>query len=139
MDVQYTLPPNFQAIVDRFGPPVTKPGVLFTYGNVIYYPGGRRRGPISDAIMAHEAVHARRQGDDPAGWWQRYLTEKSFRYTEELVAHQVEYLVASEGVGRQIRRRALALIAHRLSSPLYGRMVTLDQAREAIKGECVGL
>lgn len=135
MDVQYTLPPNFREIVERFGPAVTKPGVMFTYGSVIYYPGGRRMPPISPALMAHEAVHSRRQGDDPAGWWSHYLTDKFFRYTEELIAHQVEYVVACENAGRPIRRRALAIIAARLSGSLYGNMTTLAKAREAIKGE----
>lgn len=139
MDVQYTLPPNYREIVDHFGPVVTVPGVMFTYGPVIYYPGGRRRNPISPALMAHEGVHSRRQGADPAAWWARYIADKQFRYVEELVAHQMEYFVACDGAGRSIRRRSLAVIAARLSGQLYGKMTTLAAAKEAIKGETNGV
>lgn len=132
MNVEYIRPPNFADIFKVFGRECCKTGVLFTYGNTLYNPS---RVPIPPSLFAHEEVHSRRQLAvlmGPELWWSNYLTDKSFRYTEELIAHQVEYLKATENGGRAERRRNLAVIAERLASPLYGKMTTKDRAKAAI-------
>lgn len=132
MNFEYTRPPNFEDILKVFGRECCKPGVLFTYGNTLYNPS---RVPVPPSLIMHEEVHSRRQLSimmGPELWWSNYLTDKSFRYEEELIAHQVEYLKAVEGAGRDVRRRYLAVISERLASPLYGRMTTKDRAKAAI-------
>ena|ERR1700687_16727 len=134
IEVKFEQPPNYKEIVKVFPAVKLRRGVIFTYGKIIYNPG---RVVLTPALRAHEMVHSRRQGveDGPSKWWDRYLTDKKFRLAEELVAHQTEYLIATDGAGRQVRRAALAQIAARLSGPIYGRMISLDDAKELIKGE----
>lgn len=132
MKVRYEAPPNFSAILKVFGLPCTRPGVLFTYGDTIYFPKGRGQ-IISNPILAHEAVHSDRQGVNPDWWWRDYLADKTFRLAEELLAHQVEYRIAAEGNGRVFRRRYLRAVAECLSGPLYGRLLSLASAKDQIK------
>lgn len=65
------------------------------------------------------------------------MTEPEFRLAEEIPAHQVEYRAFCEnhtnGPGRNARRLALHHVAARLSSPLYGRLVSYEAARRLIK------
>lgn len=137
MQIKHERPPNYDAIRQKFGRVVDGIGVMFTYGDTIYYPRSHGEG-ISKSLVAHEIVHSRRQGDDPAKWWEWYLNNKEFRFEEELVAHQVEYVAACEGVGRQQRRQYLAAISKRLAGPLYGNMTTKAKAKLIITGPLGG-
>lgn len=121
-------PPNYEAILAVF-PGASGPGVVFAYGYSIYVTG---RIPLQPAILAHELVHCERQiRMGVENWWSNYLVDKSFRYDEELLAHRAEYQALVENVPtRQQRRRILADIAKKLSAPLYGRMVTFEQAKK---------
>jgi len=121
-------PPNFEAILAAF-PGAANPGVIFCYGRFVYNPSGA---VISPALHAHESVHSRSQGDDPKGWWWRYIDDAKFRFDEELPAHAAEYAVASRGLSRPGRRQELRQIAGRLASALYGRMVRVDVAKRLI-------
>jgi hypothetical protein len=131
--IKFEKPPNYKDIVKAFPAVKLRRGVIFTFGLNIYNPD---RIVLTRSLRAHETVHSRRQGveDGPGKWWDQYLTDKVFRLREELLAHQVEYMIEADGAGRQIRRRALAVIAARLSGPIYGRMVSLDEAKRQILG-----
>jgi hypothetical protein len=137
IEVKFERPPNYAEIVKVFPAVKLRRGVIFTYGKTIYNPD---RTPLTRALRAHEEVHSKRQSVEhahalgPEKWWELYLKEKDFRLAEELIAHQVEYMIAAEGVGRQLRRRTLAQIAARLSGPIYGRMVSLDEAKNLLVG-----
>jgi hypothetical protein len=116
--VKNQYPPNYLDIVKVF-PSARRPGVVFAYGDKIYVPSGN---DISHHLKVHEAVHGIRQKElGVAFWWEKYLTDKRFRYHEELMAHRAEYLsIIREGANRNQRRLALKAIASRLASPLYG-------------------
>lgn len=125
-------PPNYDAIVAVF-PAGAKPGTFFCYGRAVYIPNG---GNLSPSLMAHETVHADRQTaypGGPAAWWERYLVDPQFRFDEELPAHVAEYR-CFDGDTRNQRRFMLRQIAARLSGPLYGRLVTMHQAKRLITG-----
>lgn len=122
-------PPNYAAVVAIF-PFAKRRGTMFCYGRAIFIPNG---GSVSPALMAHETVHADRQGNDPAGWWARYLVEQQFRFDEELPAHIAEYRWF-DGCPRPERRIMLRQIAARLAGPLYGRLVTVHEAKRLITG-----
>jgi hypothetical protein len=111
-------PPNFDRILAAF-PDADKPGVLFAYGSDIYFPDG---GDIPAELLAHEAVHQRRQTTlfTPEQWWDLYLTDPGFRYHEELLAHVAEYKSATEWISDR-NQRAIYLVskARRLIAPLY--------------------
>ena len=114
-------PPNYDQLLPHF-PLASKPGVIFTYGRTVYVP--RPTGPIPPAILAHEGIHSRRQGNDTtaAEWWAEYIADIDFRFAEELLAHRVEY-EWFKCASRNERRVARRDIAKRLSSPLYGNIV----------------
>lgn len=136
LKVIHTFPPNWSMIVRAFPQVQGRRGLFFCWDTAIYSPTSGVN--PSAAIRAHEAVHSRRQNGDPYGWWEEYLKSKTFRLAEELPAHQAEYLVAVEGANRHYRKAHLALIAERLSSRLYGSMITKQEAKRLVQGS-VGL
>jgi hypothetical protein len=121
----FDYPPNFDAIRERF-PAATNKGVIFSYGSVIYNP---TRADICHALIRHEAVHGQRQLEQGIeAWWVRYLADPQFRLVEEIHAHHAEYRAALRRQGPGAMRQ----IAERLSGPLYGRMISYEQAVRAI-------
>lgn len=131
MKIVFDRPPNYAAIVAAF-PHVPKTfGVLFCFGEYICNPD---RVKIEPSIVAHEGVHSQRQGDDPEGWWDRYLIDPRFRWAEELHAHIEEYAhAAGHEPQRRIRRFHLNQIAGRLAGPLYGHLTNLEGAKRLLK------
>lgn len=123
-------PPNYDEIVAAI-PAAKNYGVFFAFGNRIFNPDNVS---LDASLIAHERVHGDRQGDDPRGWWRRYLDDQQFRFAEELIAHCIEWQhVRDNGGTRNERRAALAMIAKRLSSPLYGSLVSFESAKRMIK------
>lgn len=126
------LPPNFDAILAAF-PEASRPNLIFSYGDRIYYRGDAALPP---ELLAHEKVHCARQLDIGIGaWWERYIAETAFRLDEELLAHRAEYEAARARRGdRNAQARMLHVIAQRLSSPLYGGLLSYPEARRLIAG-----
>jgi hypothetical protein len=123
-------PPNFEAIVAVF-PAAERKGVVFAYGDTVYVNGDAT---LPAQLVVHESVHLEQQRamGGPEIWWSRYLVDARFRYQEELVAHRAEYRTLKR-ISNGLAKKHLRFIAERLSSPLYGSVVTLQQARKAIK------
>lgn len=130
MKIIKAYPPNWLDIRAAFKESI-RPGAIFCYGDTIYNPIGAK---LSDALIAHEEVHSRQQGDDPRGWWFRYIGDPQFRFEQELEAHRAEYRVAAHDSSRQVRRSILKQLASRLAGPLYGRCVSRDRAAVLIYG-----
>lgn len=143
--IKVERPPNFEQILAAF-PDADKPGVIFAYGADIYNPSG---GNISPALLAHEAVHQRRQitgeGSRALGspemltnlWWKFYLSDPEFRYREELLAHVAEYKDQCFVGDRNFRAKLLQATALRLIAPLYNYQPprTLAQAMRDLRWE----
>lgn len=121
------LPPNFGEIRKHMKIPNINQ-TIFCYGSNVYtlIPG-----KIPKELMDHELVHSQRQGDDPEGWWAKYLVDPEFRLAEEIPAHRAEYQCLMGG-NRHYRRKALKLISQRLCGPLYGNMISQKKAEELI-------
>lgn len=131
MNIIIDRPPNYSQIVQVL-PKASKKGVIFTYGDTIYNPWNVN---ITHPLEAHESVHAERQGvglDGIEAWWDRYLKDIQFRFQEELIAHQAEYWAYNDA-NRNARRKALSKVARKLASPLYGNMITIEQAKRGLK------
>ena len=130
MQIVKGRPPNFEKILAVF-PAASGNKVLFCYGNKIYSPSGD---PIPVWLVAHEEVHCLQQGDDVEGWWDKYLADPAFRFTQELPAHRHEWRVwlMTAHRSRGDRRLMMAAIASRLAGPLYGRMVNSSSAKAMI-------
>lgn len=131
--VLYERPPVWNEIARRF-PMVGRRqlrGVLFSWGpGLIYNPD---RVEIPGCLFAHEAAHGRRQDGDIEGWWDRYLDDPEFRLAEEIIGHRAELRHLIEGgMNRQQRRGTARAIAHRLSGPLYGSLISQKKALAAI-------
>lgn len=133
MNVVLGQPPNFEAILQVF-PLAAQRGVIFTYGSIIYAPGG---GDVSPELRAHEGVHFQQQttgGMTPERWWTRYLAEADFRVDQETPAHRAEYKqFCALHKDPNARARALAHIAARLAGPLYNNCISTAEARSRIR------
>lgn len=133
MRIVNELPPNFEQIAAVL-PAARRPGVLFCYGDAIFYPTG---GYLPPELLDHEAVHSKRQLALPGGpdeWWKHYLVSSKFRFDEELPAHIAEYAaVLRMTKNRRFRREYLTVAAGRLSGPLYGNMISLSDAERLIR------
>lgn len=127
-------PPNFEAILAAF-PGAAAPDVIFAYGDCVFVPSGR---PLTPQLEAHEQVHLDRQAALSGGaieWWERYIADVEFRFSEELLAHQAEYRAYDpDAMARPQRRQCLAMLAERLAGPLYGGCVKLAEAKKLIRG-----
>jgi hypothetical protein len=128
MEIKVEYPPNIELIKKHFP---LKPGVVFTYGASIYNPDN---GFIDEALFYHEMTHSLQQGKNPEAWWLRYLAEPDFRFVQELEAYQNQYQRFCQlEKDRNKQARFLSRIAWDLSSPLYGKICSLSEARQAIK------
>lgn len=126
-------PPLFDEIDAKFK--VRGLPVLFAWGSIIYVPSGSLE--VFPHLMAHEEVHGGRQGNSEGAilaWWRLYLDDPKFRLAEEILAHRAEYEhLLRNGGGRQQRRRHLAVTAARLAAPLYGRLISVAEAKKALE------
>lgn len=130
-EVVHDYPPLYDEIAKAFA---LAPGVIFSWGDRIYNPGGVI---IAPQLIPHEAVHGERQLGDIEGWWRRYIAELPFRLEEELRAHQAEYRYLLRHGNRGSRRRALKQTAARLAAPLYGPMCSAAQARDWLRSSAI--
>lgn len=129
MRVVHDFPPNWDEVNAVFK--VAGKPVIFCYGDRIYNPS---QIDVTPALYAHELMHSRQQGDDPAGWWRRYIDDIAFRFEQELAAHQAEYIAAMKSApNRHARRTYAKAIAQRLAGPLYGHVVSPMEAKRLIK------
>lgn len=130
-------PPIYDEICERF--PVRGKPVLFAWGDRVYAPLG---GSFPMQLQAHEHVHCQRQlvfAGGVEGWWRRYLDDAAFRLDEEKLAHTAEFMKLCEmrGGSRSARRTALAIVATRLSGPIYRYSFSKAAAREYLEnGYC---
>ena len=128
MQIVVDFPPNIDAIRKRF---LLSGREIFAYGDKIYSPGSDT---LPDELIRHEEVHERQQGDDPEGWWERFLRDDAFRLSQEMEAHIVEYQTICKTVlDRNERVKVAAHIAHKISSWTYGRMITYRKAMDIIR------
>lgn len=91
---------------------------------------------MSRELIAHEAIHGERQGTREAEietWWRSYISDASFRADEEIPAHCAEYRAFCKRHGSlDARRKFHKDVARRLSSPLYGTLMSFAQAELAV-------
>ena len=125
--IEIARPPNFGLIVARF-PNAANHGVYFSYGYTLYNPSGVT---VTRELREHEATHGERQlAMGVEAWWNRYLTDRLFVLDEELHAHHAEWRASVKRHGPDNRR--LRMIAAKLAGPLYGCMISAEQAAHAI-------
>ena len=123
------LPPNIDQIRKAFR---LSGREIFAWDGVIYAPASRGLPPH---LIEHEKIHFRQQREvgGPQAWWNRYVEDPRWRLEQEMEATIVEYRVYSTTHGRKQRRAFLDVLAKRLSSPMYGGMITTKAAKARIK------
>ena len=108
-----------------------QPDTLFPCSPVIYNPSGL---PIPQDIMIHEVVHIAQQGNNPTGWWQKYITDKRFRFTQELEANQVQYkFVCKVLKDKNQQARSLLAIAKNMAGEVYNLNISVNKIMEMVK------
>lgn len=138
MRIIKAFPPNWPAIAAAFPQIKGKQGILYAYGDRIFNPSG---GVVAPWLVRHEEVHGLRQEalDDPdtscawpvggiTKWWTRYIQNPSFRLNEEILAHRAEW----QHYSGPYPDRYLGMMAERLSGPLYGNLISVEQAVKEI-------
>ena len=128
MEIKYEKPPVWDAVNAAFD---LQGGEIFCYGNIIYVPSG---GALPPELIAHEKVHREQQGDDVDGWWELYIEDAEFRLEMEMEAHIKEYRVyCLRHKWPHDRKVYLVLLGGRLASPMYGGIITTEDAMAQIK------
>lgn len=127
--IVHRYPPNFEMI--KAALPHANETHVYCYGDTIYVPDGHE---VLPDIVYHESIHIPQQGKDPDAWWMRYLTDRKFRFEQELEAYGKQYQWICEHVqGAQFRAWALESMATALSGEAYGNLVDYHQAHTAIR------
>lgn len=130
MKIKNEYPPNYKEIAQVFDLSGKKP--IFTYGDTIYNPHGST---IEPHLEVHEQVHVEQQGDDPKGWWDKYLVDPQFRLNQELEAYGKQYQYAKEHLPNKALKHFLFLIASDLSSEMYGSLLSHNEAESKIRNQ----
>jgi hypothetical protein len=131
MKIVRELPPNYEEICKTLSP---SDKTVFAYGDTLYAPGIKDDTEIQDHLMIHEETHQRQQGDDVEGWWIKYIADPEFRLSQELEAYGNQYAFVSKKDMLAIHRKNfLERIAADLASPMYGNILSLQEAESKIR------
>lgn len=129
MLIKNEYPPNYGEIQIKIG--VDESDLpMFTYGDTIYNPGNK---DISANLIVHEEVHKKQQGDDPAAWWRRYLSDVQFRLDEELMAYAIQYAFIKRNFKTKGQKYFLDKMSEYLSGPMYGDIISYSEAETKIR------
>ena len=124
-------PPNYDQF-KQFFPGFEKHEPVFVYGDVIYNPFNR---DLTPDVVFHEEVHSRQQGKNPEFWYSRYFREPHFRLEQEVEAYRAQYAFVNKRVkDRELKAFFLHQLSTALASPLYGNLVTREEAWKLIRG-----
>lgn len=118
----------YQRLVDTFGVDWND-GIVICYGDTFYC-----KGQIPPPVFVHELEHVKQQekiGKDL--WWDLYLSNTSFRLTQETEAYRRQYQFVCDNIlDKNQRFEFLYEMARILSSKMYGNMVDFSEAQRLI-------
>lgn len=130
MKIENSFPPIWDKIIAA-GMNPDPANVVVTYGDTIYNPSGQA---LPTHLIEHEETHRDQQGNDPDGWWGRYLVDPYFRTEQEAEAYGNQYVFICDKVkDRNHRARILNELASKLSGPTYGKVLSHVAALALIK------
>lgn len=129
MKVVREYPPNIEDIKAHL-----EPGehTVFTYGDTLYAPHLGVDQEIPAHLFAHEEIHAEQQ-KDPVAWWKQYVKDPQFRLEQELEAYGKQYQWAKTNLRSKYLKGFLFSIASDLAGPMYGNILTYQQAEQKIR------
>lgn len=129
LEIRKEFPPNIKDIEKVFNLKDKKP--IFAWNPIIYAPYG---GDIDEPLRVHELTHFNQQGDYPELWWKYYIEDPKFRLEAEIEAYHNQYQ-ALKKIVKDKNKQALYLrmICLDLSSEMYDKICTYDEAVKAVK------
>ena len=126
------IPTIYHKLHDKFG--VEWEGdenIIICNGDTIHC----KAAPIPPEKLVHEIEHVKRQkiyGKDL--WWDRYISDDSFRLGEELLAYRAEYAFIFKNIkDRELRFQLLWEMARSLSGKTYGSIIEFSEAQKLIQ------
>lgn len=128
MKVLHSAPPNIDQIKQFLSPPTN---AIFAYGDTIYNPSGLT---IDPDLEYHESVHQKQQQSfrNAGEWWDKYLTDKDFRKSQEVEAYGGQYQWIKSRVPEKWLRIALEELGENLAK-WYNLDLTVHQAKTLIR------
>ena len=129
MQIKNEFPPNYQEIKNKFQN-LEKSKPIFCYGDIIYNPFNLE---VTYDLQVHEEVHSKQQGLYPEIWWNKYLNDDEFRLYQEIEAYGEQYKLATTKATGKLLEWVLDKTAEALSSELYGKLLTFNEAKCKIK------
>lgn len=134
MLISFEKPPMWDKVQEMFD---IGGGTLFSYGDVVYNPG---KVYIPEDLIVHEQTHLEQQElnrESAKVWWERYLSDAEFRVQQEVEAYgeQFKFLCRTmkHGKDRNQQARWLNILAAQLAGPLYGKMISRQDALRRIR------
>ena len=96
---------------------------VFAYDGKIY-----TNNPLPDCLLVHEKVHLRQQEEMGVNEWvEKYLTDEEFRLEVEIEAYREQLKSIHNNSKKRMWRKKSA---RDLSSPLYGSIISYDEAMQ---------
>lgn len=129
LKIVQAYPPNYEEICAAFPIVRDRSSVVFTYGETLYAPGNKT-GSIPHDLRVHEETHVRQQAEiGVEEWWKRYMADPQFRLDQEVDAYHNQYMAMS----KPDRDKHIRRIAGDLCGPMYGNLVSLEEAKRLIR------
>ena len=130
MQIKNEYPPNFDTI-SAILPVSSSNPAIFCYSDTIYNPFDLN---VTPDLELHEQVHNKQQGAEPDKWWYNYLKDPQFRLEQELEAYAHQWAFIKKHIkNKQALEWGIFKIAEALSSPLYGNLITFNEAESKVK------
>ena len=124
--------PIFSLLKERF--PLDEEKVVITYGDSIFL---NHKDALTQDLFVHESVHCKQQGyndADASNWWGCYLSQKSFRLSEEIEAYRAQYAFLKKHIKNRNRLFGeLRRLAKDLSGHVYGNIIGFLTAMQEIR------
>ena len=135
MNIKPCPPPNWTQIQlyqnsHKYNPPK---GSVFSFNDIIYNPDN---GYIDVPTYAHETLHIKQQKElGSSVWWDKYLSDKKFRFSKELPAYQVQYATVRTFVKDEKRLERIAKTFAKEITTLFKGLVSKEEALKAIRSK----
>lgn len=130
MKISHEKPPIYDTLAEAFGISWDE-GIVITYGDTLHTKEGNN---ITNDLVAHEKTHTRQQYLRGIGqWWHEYISDPEFRLRQEIEAYQNQwnFLKQNENDREKLFRKKIRMAQH-LSGPIYGNLLTHNEALKAI-------
>lgn len=126
---------TYKKAQEKWGVDLHKDNMVMVMGDTMHKGF---RGDMEPDLLEHEKVHVKQQAQYDGSWqdwWDQYLEDPEFRIKQEVEAYRRQYEYLQEHMNdRNKRFSILVQLAQALSGPMYGEVIGMQDAMNAIKG-----